>query len=67
MVESGDDWMKMVEARNQTSHTHPDAAPHTLHGNAHAQAWEVLSNDALSAVLALDSATRASAASTWQL
>ncbi len=35
---------------------HPDAAPHTLHGNAHAQAWEILSNDASSAVLALDSA-----------
>ena len=35
---------------------HPDAAPHTLHGNAQAQAWKVLSNDASSAVLVLDSA-----------
>ena len=34
---------------------HPDAAPHTLHGNAHAQPWQTLSSDASSAVLALDS------------
>ena len=36
---------------------HPDAAPHTLHGNAHAQAWQVAQADAGSAVLTLDSAS----------
>ena len=39
---------------------HPDAAPHTLHGNAHAQPWQTLGSDASSAVLALDSAPSAS-------
>ena len=35
---------------------HPDAAPHTLHGNAHALAWRALHIDVSSAVLALDAA-----------
>ncbi|MEP6970723.1 MAG: hypothetical protein ABJA49_09785, partial [Betaproteobacteria bacterium] len=35
---------------------HPDAAPHTLHGNAHALPWQVESNDADHAVLVLDAA-----------
>ena len=43
---------------------HPDAAPHTLHGNAHAQPWQVLESDASSVELALDSAP--SAAWPWR-
>lgn len=34
---------------------HPDAAPHSLHGNAQAQAWRLKSHTESSAVLALDS------------
>jgi aldose 1-epimerase len=34
---------------------HPDAAPHSLHGNAHALAWQLVESDADSAVMALDS------------
>lgn len=43
---------------------HPDVLPHTLHGNAHGQAWQVLAFDDASATLALDSA--ASAAWPWR-
>ena len=42
---------------------HPDAAPHTLHGNAHAQAWQLEASAATSAVMTLDSP--ASAAWPW--
>lgn len=42
---------------------HPDAAPHTLHGNAHALAWKLGESDARTAVMTLDSA--ASAAWPW--
>ncbi len=34
---------------------HPDAAPHTLHGNAHAQPWQLAASDANSATMTLDS------------
>lgn len=43
---------------------HPDVLPHTLHGNAHGQAWQVLASDGCSATLVLDSA--ASAAWPWR-
>ena len=33
---------------------HPDAAPHTLHGNAHALPWQIEHSDAATAVLLLD-------------
>lgn len=33
---------------------HPDAAPHTLHGNAHGVVWQTLASEEASAVLALD-------------
>jgi aldose 1-epimerase len=33
---------------------HPDAAPHSLHGNAHALAWRLVRADASSAVMVLD-------------
>ena len=42
---------------------HPDAAPHSLHGNAQALAWRLLRSDATSAVMTLDSP--ASAAWPW--
>ena len=42
---------------------HPDAAPHSLHGNAHALAWRLLRSDATSAVMTVDSP--ASAAWPW--
>lgn len=35
---------------------HPDALPHTLHGNAHLQPWTVAQHDSASAVLLLDAA-----------
>jgi aldose 1-epimerase len=35
---------------------HPDAAPHTLHGNAHALPWQLESHTADRAVLVLDAA-----------
>lgn len=43
---------------------HPDAAPHTLHGNAHALPWSLASHDAAGAVMVLDAA--ASAAWPWR-
>lgn len=42
---------------------HPDAAPHTLHGNAHVLPWQLSHLDANSAVMTLDSP--ASAAWPW--
>ncbi len=35
---------------------HPDALPHTLHGNAHLQPWALEHQDSSSAVLSLDAA-----------
>lgn len=43
---------------------HPDAAPHTLHGNGHAQAWNLEDLNKTSAVMTLDSP--ASAAWPWR-
>lgn len=43
---------------------HPDAAPHTLHGNAHALPWKLKFNDAAHAVLVLEAA--ASPAWPWR-
>ena len=34
---------------------HPDAAPHSLHGNAHALEWRLEAFDATSAVMTVDS------------
>lgn len=34
---------------------HPDVRPHTLHGNAHGQAWRLLDSDGHSATLVLES------------
>ena len=34
---------------------HPDAAPHTLHGNAHGLPWRVQEHDATQALMVLDS------------
>lgn len=34
---------------------HPDSAPHTLHGNAHAQPWSVVASSEATAVLELQS------------
>lgn len=42
---------------------HPDALPHTLHGNAHALPWRLETQDAASAVMVLDAP--ASAAWPW--
>ena len=42
---------------------HPDAAPHTLHGNAHTLAWQLARSDATSAAMTVDSP--ASAAWPW--
>jgi len=42
---------------------HPDSLPHSLHGNAHAQAWLIERSDASSATMSLDSP--ASAAWPW--
>ena len=42
---------------------HPDAAPHSLHGNAHTLAWRLALSDASSAVMTVDSP--ASAAWPW--
>lgn len=44
---------------------HPNAHPHTLHGHAHGQPWQVLQQDAASAHLRLDSP--ACAAWPWPL
>lgn len=38
---------------------HPDAAPHTLHGNAHALPWQIEHCDAAAAVLLLDAPSSA--------
>ena len=43
---------------------HPDAAPHTLHGNGHAQPWTLVQSNEASAVMTLDSP--ASAAWPWR-
>ena len=58
---------RIAQARLQVAGTevallpHPDAAPHTLHGNAHALPWRVQAHAAASAVLVLD----ASASAAW--
>jgi len=38
---------------------HPDASPHSLHGNAHLLPWQTVEHDATSAVVALDCAPSA--------
>ncbi len=58
---------RIAQARLQVAGTevallpHPDAAPHTLHGNAHALPWRLQAHDAATAVLVLD----ASASAAW--
>ncbi len=42
---------------------HPDSLPHSLHGNAHAQAWQIVPENATSATMTLD--CPASAAWPW--
>jgi aldose 1-epimerase len=44
-----------VEGEDVALKPHPDAAPHTLHGNAHALVWQLAESDATSAVMTLDS------------
>ncbi|MEO8857610.1 MAG: aldose 1-epimerase [Burkholderiaceae bacterium] len=44
-----------VDGQSIALPTHPDAAPHTLHGNAHAQAWQLEQANASSALMTLDS------------
>ena len=45
----------MVAGKSIALPAHPDAAPHSLHGNAQAQAWRVQAQSESSAVLTLDS------------
>ena len=44
----------LVDGKSVALAAHPDAAPHSLHGNAHALAWRLESCDKASAVMALD-------------
>lgn len=44
-----------VNAEAVALEPHPNALPHTLHGNAHAQPWRAEQTDATSATLVLDS------------
>ncbi len=45
----------LVNGEAVTLEPHPNALPHTLHGNAHAQAWRAEQVDAANATLVLDS------------
>jgi len=53
-----------VDGQQVVLEPHPDAAPHTLHGNAHALPWMLESHDGASAVMVLDAA--ASPAWPWR-
>lgn len=43
-----------VDGEQVALQPHPDALPHTLHGNAHLLPWQMVAHDAASALLALD-------------
>jgi aldose 1-epimerase len=53
----------MVDGQTVALTPHPDSLPHSLHGNAHAQAWQIEHTDGARAVMTLDSP--ASAAWPW--
>lgn len=44
----------LVDGKSVALAAHPDARPHSLHGNAHALAWRLESCDETSAVMVLD-------------